>query len=101
MANIRSAAKRAKQTAQRTLRNRSVLTALKGQQKKLTAAVASGERARAQAEYDLLASRLDKAAKRGIVHKNLANRRKSRGAKAAAGVVQRAKPKPDRQDQLT
>ncbi|MBV9642991.1 MAG: 30S ribosomal protein S20, partial [Verrucomicrobia bacterium] len=69
MANIRSAAKRAKQTAQRTLRNRSVLTGLKGQQKKLTAAVASGERARAQAEYDLLASRLDKAAKRGIVHK--------------------------------
>lgn len=101
MANIRSAVKRAKQTAQRTLRNRSVLTGLKGQQKKLTAAVASGETARAEAEYNLLASRLDKAAKRGIVHKNLANRRKSRGAKAAAGVVHAAKPNPDRQNQLS
>ncbi len=86
MANIRSAAKRARQTAQRTLRNKSVLTGLKGQQKKLTAAVASGDGAKAQAELNLLASRLDKAAKRGIVHRNLANRRKSRAAKAVAGV---------------
>jgi small subunit ribosomal protein S20 len=86
MANIRSAAKRAKQTAQRTLRNKSVLTGLKSQQKKLTAAVASGDRAKALGEFNLLASQLDKAAKRGIVHRNLADRRKSRGAKAAAAV---------------
>ena len=86
MANIRSAAKRARQTAQRTLRNKSVLTGLKGQQKKLTAAVAAGDGLKAQAELNLLASRLDKAAKRGIVHKNLANRRKSRAAKAVAGL---------------
>ncbi len=81
MANTRSAAKRARQTTQRTLRNKSVLTGLKGQQKKLTAAVASGDSAKAQVELNILASRLDKAAKRGIVHKNLANRRKSRAAK--------------------
>jgi small subunit ribosomal protein S20 len=59
---------------------------LKSQQKKLTVAVASGDRVRALGEFTLLASQLDKAAKRGIVHKNLANRRKSRGAKAAAAV---------------
>jgi small subunit ribosomal protein S20 len=59
---------------------------LKGQQKKLTAAVASGDGVKAHAELNLLASRLDKAAKRGIVHKNLANRRKSRAAKAVSGV---------------
>jgi small subunit ribosomal protein S20 len=59
---------------------------LKGQQKKLTAAVASGDGAKAQVELNLLASKLDKAAKRGIVHKNLANRRKSRAAKVVAGV---------------
>ena len=86
MANTRSASKRARQTTQRTLRNKSVLTGLKGQQKKLNVAVASGDSAKAQAESILLASRLDKAAKRGIVHKNLANRRKSRAAKAAASV---------------
>jgi small subunit ribosomal protein S20 len=86
MANTKSARKRARQTAQRTLRNKSVLTGLKGQQKKLTAAVASGDSAKASAELTLLTSRLDKAAKRGIVHKNLANRRKSRAAKAVAAV---------------
>jgi small subunit ribosomal protein S20 len=86
MANIRSAAKRARQTAQRTLRNKGVLTGLKRQQKKLTAAVASGDGARAQEELNLLASRLDKAAKRGIVHKNLADRRKSRAAKEVVAV---------------
>jgi small subunit ribosomal protein S20 len=87
MANIRSAAKRARQTAQRTLRNKSVLTGLKSQQKKLTAAVASGDGAKARAELNLLESRLDKAAKRGIVHRNLANRRKSRAAKAVGAVI--------------
>ena len=59
---------------------------MKSQQKKLTAAVASGDRAKALGEFTLLASQLDKAAKRGIVHKNLANRRKSRGAKAVEAV---------------
>jgi small subunit ribosomal protein S20 len=91
MANIRSAAKRARQTAQRTLRNKSVLTGLKRQQKKLTAAVVSGDGAKAQEELNLLASRLDKAAKRGIVHKNLANRRKSRAAREVV-AVNSAKP---------
>jgi len=92
MANIRSAAKRARQTAQRTLRNKSVLTGLKSQQKKLTAAVASGDGAKARAELNLLESRLDKAAKRGIVHRNLANRRKSRAAKAVEAVISTKPP---------
>jgi small subunit ribosomal protein S20 len=93
MANIKSAAKRARQTAQRTLRNKSVLTGLKSQQRKLTAAIASGDSAKSQGEFNRLVSSLDKAAKRGIVHKNLANRRKSRAAKAAAGVVGSTKPR--------
>jgi small subunit ribosomal protein S20 len=59
---------------------------LKRQQKKLGAAVASGNGAKALVELNLLASRLDKAAKRGIVHKNLANRRKSKAAKRVAAV---------------
>jgi small subunit ribosomal protein S20 len=81
MANTRSAAKRARQTAQRTLRNKSILTGLKRQQRKLAVAIASGDGAKAREELRLLASRLDKAAKRGVVHKNLANRRKSNSAK--------------------
>jgi small subunit ribosomal protein S20 len=84
MANTRSAAKRARQVERRTLRNKSVLTGLKRQQKKLAEAVASGDQAKAQVALNVLASRLDKAAKRGIVHRNLANRRKSQAAKVLA-----------------
>jgi small subunit ribosomal protein S20 len=60
------------------------LTGLKRQQKKLAEAVASGDQAKAKIALNLLASRLDKAAKRGIVHRNLSNRRKSRAAKLLA-----------------
>jgi small subunit ribosomal protein S20 len=84
MANTRSAAKRARQAERRTLRNKSVLTGLKRQQKKLAEAIASGDQAKAQVALNVLASRLDKAAKRGIVHRNLANRRKSQAAKLLA-----------------
>jgi small subunit ribosomal protein S20 len=86
MANTKSAAKRKRQTDQRTVLNRSVLTGLKGQQKRLTAAVESGDKAKAQVELNVLAARLDKAAKRGIVHQNLANRRKSRAAKVVSAI---------------
>jgi len=86
MANTRSAAKRKRQTERRAPLNKSVLTGLKSQQKRLTTAVASGDKAKAQVELDVLASILDKAAKRGIVHQNLANRRKSRAAKVVAAV---------------
>jgi small subunit ribosomal protein S20 len=84
MANTRSAAKRARQAERRRLRNKSVLTGLKRQQKKLAEAIASGDQAKAQVALNVLASRLDKAAKRGIVHRNLANRRKSQAAKLLA-----------------
>jgi len=65
------------------LRNKSVLTGIRSQQKKLAAAVASGDTTKVQEELRLLSSRLDKAAKRRVIHKNLANRRKSRAARTA------------------
>ncbi|MFL6585146.1 MAG: 30S ribosomal protein S20 [Chthoniobacterales bacterium] len=72
MANTSSAAKRARQTARRTLRNRRVLSRLRSLQKKSSSDVRS------------LMSEIDKAAKRGVIHKNAANRRKARLKKAAA-----------------
>jgi small subunit ribosomal protein S20 len=86
MANTRSAAKRARQTAQRTLRNKSVLTGLKRRQKKFLAAVVASDKVKAELEMQALASELDKAAKRGVVHQNLANRRKSRAAKVLSAT---------------
>jgi small subunit ribosomal protein S20 len=84
MANTRSAAKRARQTQVRMLRNRRVLTSIKSQQKKLKTAVAAGDEKQAVLELAALSSRLDKASRRGIIHKNLANRKKSRAIKTLA-----------------
>ena len=81
MANTKSAAKRARQSIKRTARNRTVLTALKGKAK--TVKGATGDKAAAQT----LISALDKAVKRGVIHKNAANRRKSRLAKKAASTA--------------
>jgi small subunit ribosomal protein S20 len=87
MANTRSAGKRARQTGARTEQNKSVLTGIKSQQKKLTAAVAGGDKSKIEAELAVFASRLDKAAKRGVVHKNYAARRKSRANHAVAAKL--------------
>ncbi len=78
MANTKSAGKRARQTAKRSLRNRSVLTRLRRMQKSNTATT---EKKDPKTERALI-SAVDKAAKRGIIHRNAANRRKARLNKA-------------------
>ena len=80
MANTRSASKRARQTTKRSLRNRSVLTRLRGMQKGVSAAGAKPEAKDVRA----MISAIDKAAKRGIIHKNAARRRKARLNKSLA-----------------
>ncbi len=71
MANTKSAAKRARQTTVRSLRNRSVLTRLRKMQK------GAGAKPEAKDVHAMI-SAIDKAAKRGIIHKNAAKRRKAR-----------------------
>jgi small subunit ribosomal protein S20 len=80
MAKTRSAAKRSRQTSKRTLRNRSVVTRLRTMHKGVRSAEASGDQIRS------LISAIDKAAKRGIIHGNVANRRKARLNKALAAA---------------
>ena len=74
MANTKSASKRARQTAIRSLRNRSVLTRLRKMQKGISG---TGVKPVAK-DVQAMISAIDKAAKRGIIHKNAANRRKAR-----------------------
>lgn len=81
MANTKSAAKRARQTSQRSLRNRSVLTHLRNLQKRTR----SSEKVDG-AQIRSLISAVDKAAKRGIIHRNAANRRKARLARALSAA---------------
>jgi small subunit ribosomal protein S20 len=78
MANTKSAAKRARQTERRSLRNRSVLTRIRTLSKRASAAEAK------PSDITALLSAIDKAAKRGIIHRNAANRRKARMARARA-----------------
>jgi small subunit ribosomal protein S20 len=79
MANTRSATKRSRQTLRRSVLNRSVKTHLRKLQKQIRSAPErSGDQIRAAI------SAIDKAAKRGVIHRNAANRRKARLNKALA-----------------
>lgn len=87
MANTKSAAKRARQTTTRTKQNRRVISAVKAQVKSIRATIKAGVKATATAAAPKLASIVDKAAKTGRIHKNKANRLKSRAAKAIAKLA--------------
>jgi small subunit ribosomal protein S20 len=79
MANSRSAAKRAREALRRGRRNQSVKTHLRRLQKRIRSAPAPNPD-----EIRAAISEIDKAAKRGIIHRNAANRRKARLQKALA-----------------
>jgi len=77
MANIKSAKKRIRTTAKKTARNRRVKTKLRHVIKK--------HRTTASADsLPATAAEIDRAAAKGIIHKNTAARYKSRLAKASA-----------------
>jgi small subunit ribosomal protein S20 len=86
MANIKSAAKRARQTRVRTARNRSTLNELKTLAKKSSAAFASKDKTAAAEQARQLSSELDRAVKRGTIHRNTADRRKSALARKLAAL---------------
>ncbi len=78
MANTRSAIKRVRQNAKRRLRNRNFTGRARTYVKKAFETY-KGEDPKAAQEATLVAIRaLDKAAEKGILHKNNAARRKSR-----------------------
>ncbi len=82
MANIKSAEKRVRQTATRTARNKATKTRVKNARKSAVEAVKTGDKA-APAKISTLSSAADKAANRGVIHKNKANRIKARIARDA------------------
>ena len=78
MANIRSAEKQRRQAAKATIRNRAGKSRLKSALKNARAAAAQGK-----ADLSAGFSEIDKAAKRGIIKSNTADRYKSRLAAAS------------------
>ena len=81
MPNIKSAKKRVKVTASKTMQNKMFRTALKTDIKKYEAAVAAGDVALAQETYKAAGKKIDQAVARGQMHQNAAARKKSQFTK--------------------
>jgi small subunit ribosomal protein S20 len=77
MANIKSAVKRAQISEKNRLKNKSVKTGLKTAEKKLNAAMEANDGSSGQILKEAVKS-FDRAASKGIIHKNAANRKKSK-----------------------
>jgi len=86
LANIKSQIKRNKQNEKRRLRNRFFRGAARKAISKARVAIDSGETPEAREAVILAVKALDKAAEKGVIHKNNAARRKSRLMKRLAAL---------------
>jgi small subunit ribosomal protein S20 len=78
MANSAQARKRARQAVKQNSHNSSLRSELRTAIKKVTKAIATGDKAAAQAVYKDSVSAVDSIADKKIIHKNKAARHKSR-----------------------
>lgn len=78
MANIKSAKKRINVIEKKTLRNKMIKSKVKTVIKKVEAAIAAGDKEAAQANLLVAISEINKAASKGVYHKNNASRKVSR-----------------------
>ncbi len=81
MPNIKSAKKRVKVIATKTLQNKMFKSQLRTVVKKYNAAVESGDKTAATEAYKLAVKKVDQAVAKGILHKNNAAHKKSALAK--------------------
>ena len=85
MANIPSQEKRILRSERERLENRRYTSAIRTYFRRLQAAVAAGDDATADTDHRQLVKTIDKAVKRGALHKNTGARKKSRAARLRAG----------------
>ncbi|HHY19477.1 MAG TPA: 30S ribosomal protein S20 [Firmicutes bacterium] len=78
MANIKSSKKRILVSERNFNRNRAIRSSMRSSIKKFQLAVAEGNKEEAQKLLSNAFSSIDKAAKKGVIHRNQANRRKAR-----------------------
>jgi small subunit ribosomal protein S20 len=83
MANIKSSKKDIRRSEERRQRNQAAKSAIKTYVKKVRVSAGAGDAETTDKALVQAVSAIDKAAQRGIIHKNAAARRKSRVAKAA------------------
>ena len=87
MANTKSAEKRDRQAEKRHARNRAATSKLRTTMKKTRSALTETKGDEAAPIVRAAHSEIDRAAKKGVLKKNTANRYKSRLAKAAKATV--------------
>ncbi|WP_235734790.1 30S ribosomal protein S20 [Nocardioides alcanivorans] len=86
MANIKSQIKRNRQNEAARERNKAVKSGLKTSIRKFREALAAGDKDAAVAASRDANKKLDKAASKGVIHKNQAANRKSSISKATAAL---------------
>ncbi|MFA9430807.1 30S ribosomal protein S20 [Egicoccus sp. AB-alg2] len=86
MANIKSQIKRNRQNEARHQRNKAVRSRLKTFTKKFQTAVEAGDKPAAEAAFADASRALDKAASKGVIHRNNAANRKSGMAKRLQNI---------------
>ena len=86
MANIQSQMKRNRQNETRRARNKRVRSALKTDVRRFRDTVAAGDKDAATEAFQVASRSLDKAASKGIVHRNTAANRKSGMAQQLASM---------------
>ena len=82
MANIASARKRARQAEKRRVHNMSLRTAVRSAIKNVKKAVAAGDKSAAERAMQESQGVIDRIAAKGVLHRNAANRNKSRLSRA-------------------
>jgi len=87
MANIHSQKKRILRSERERLENRHYTSAIRTYFRRLEAAVAAKDDTLADAELQTLLSTIDKAVKRGALHKNNGARKKSRATRVRRAVA--------------
>jgi len=92
MPNIQSAKKRMRQAARQQTRNRASRSRVTGMRRAFLAAVAGGDQAQSGTAFRAYCAALDRAAKRGAIKANNANRHKSRAAARLANLPPPAGP---------
>ena len=85
MANIHSQKKRIIRAERERLENRRYTSTIKTYFRRLEAAVTEGDGTAADVEHRSLVQTIDKAVKRGALHRNTGARKKSRAARVRAG----------------
>ena len=81
MANTASARKRIRQTERRTDRNQARKSRMRTFVKKVEAAIASGDKDQAAAAFKAAQPEMQRAAGKGVIHKNTVSRKLSRLSK--------------------